>query len=416
MLLFFGLKSVNGLAQCVNGTETNPSAPTPTGAGFKTNTFNWQQPSIPVTGKFTALPPTLNSPFHSTANYLSVLQGGYEGDSKPSDGWQLIKQDFGYAYANGSWQGQTLFNATNANQQSRAYMMLYNKYSGTLRILGVMDRLSLQDQIVVKLRLKPKTDSGTNYADFTFNALFNRYNKQETALDLTTKVLSVAAPAQVPSTGSEFFYADFQLSYDPCVCFFKSALEVSFQVKTSSTLQLTGRLLGQNVDIAQKNALPAPDYLTSVWNNNTPNQPYNQQYSSLIKLKQDADNKSLFAGNGVNDMVKILQTGIKIAKIIPKVDIIDEIGKVLSPWYDMISLYTTPDRTSNPSVITAELSAIGKVESTSPVNGAEFLVGTPGSKDAGLLPEYPVSALPTQGTKPMYPIYNEMSGKFSLIN
>jgi hypothetical protein len=61
LLLFFGLKSSSGLAQCVNGTETNPTAPLPTGAAFKTNTFNWQQPSIPVTGKFTALPPTLNN-------------------------------------------------------------------------------------------------------------------------------------------------------------------------------------------------------------------------------------------------------------------------------------------------------------------------------------------------------------------
>lgn len=211
MLLFFGPKSSIGLAQCVNGTETNPNAPTPTGAGFKTNTFNWQQPSIPVTGKFTALPPTLNSPFHSTANYLSVLQGGYEGDSKPSDGWQLIKQDFGYAYANGSWQGQTLFGATNANQQSRAYMMLYNKYSGTLRILGVMDRLSLQYQIVVKLRLFPKNLLKSNHSELEFNALFNRYNKQETALDLTTKVIEVASPAQVPSTGSEFFLCRFSV-------------------------------------------------------------------------------------------------------------------------------------------------------------------------------------------------------------
>jgi hypothetical protein len=439
MLLFFGLMSSSSLAQCVNGTETNPSAPTPTGAGFRTNTFNWQQPSIPVTGKFVALPPTLNSPFHSTANYLSVLQGGYEGDSKPSDGWQLIKQDFGYAYANGSWQGQTLFGATNANQQSRAYMMLYNKYSGTLRILGVMDRLSLQYQIVVELRLKPKTDPGTNYTDFTFNALFNRYNKQETALDLTTKVISVTSPAQVPSTGSEFFYADFQLSYDPCVCFFKSALEVSFQVKTSSTLQLTGRLLGQNVDITQKNALPAPDYLTSVWNKDVPNQPYNQQYKSITDLKREIELKAAQSQSvdGLEVLFGFIKTGIKIAKSFSgatgtslsffkplKLGVVDSIGK-LSPVLDFLSIFTGTEKEtpkiSNPSVITAEISAIGKVFSTSPVNGAEFLVGTPGSKDANLtigpqaLPEYPVSALPTQGTKPMYPMYNEMTGKFAVV-
>ncbi len=427
ILLFFSLKSIDGLAQCVNGTETSPSSPTPTNAGFKTNSFNWQQPSIPVTGKFAALPATLNSPFHSTANYLSVLQGGYEGDSKPSQGWQLIKQDFGYAYANNSWQGQTLFGATNSNQQGRAYMMLYNKYGGTLRILGVMDRLSLQDQIVVKLRLKPNSDPGTNYADLTFNALFNRYNKQETALDLTTKVIEVVSPAQVPSTGSEFFYADFQLSYDPCVCFFKSALEVSFQVKQSSNLQLTGRILGQNVDVAQKNALPSPDYLTSVWNTDVPNQPYNQQYSSLSSLQADLKSKSEESANVLGTIASVLGNAIKINKlyssafgglelfkgsIFGKVDSI----KKLSASLDFLSLFMGKDaKPSNPSVITAELSAVGKIFSTSTVNGADFLIGTPGSKESGLLPEYPTSLLPSQGTKPMYPMYNEMPGKFAVV-
>jgi Secretion system C-terminal sorting domain len=429
MLLFFGLKIGSGLAQCVNGTETNPSAPMPTGPGFKTNTFNWQQPSIPVTGKFTALPPTLNSPFHSTANYLSVLQGGYEGDSKPSQGWQLIKQDFGYAYANGSWNGQTLFGATNANQQSRAYMMLYNKYSGTLRILGVMDRLSLQDQIVVYLRLFPKDLTKSNHNQLEFSALFNRYNKQETALDLPTKVIEVTSPAQVPSTSSEFFYADFQLSYDPCVCFFKSALEVSFQIKTSSTLQLTGRLLGQNVDITQKNALPAPDYLTSVWNQNVPNQPFNQQYSSLISLQNDVKNRAAAPPSVLNQFLAPLTFAAKVlatyngaagalgsAFSFLKIADIDTAGRDAGRLFDFISLFT--DKTgipSNPTVISAEISAIGTVNSSVGINGAKILVGTPGSKDAALLPEYPISPLPSQGIKPMYPMYNEMTGKFAVL-
>jgi Secretion system C-terminal sorting domain len=429
ILLFFSLKSINGLAQqCINGTETNPSAPLPTGAGFKTNTFNWQQPSIPVTGKFTALPSTLNSPFHSTSiNSLVVLQGGYESDSKPNDGWQLIKQDFGYAYANGSWQGQTLFGATNANQQSRAYMMLYNKYSGTLRILGVLDRSLTSEQIVVILKLKSKIETGTNYADFEFNSVFNRYNKQETALDLPTKVTVVTSPAQAPSTLSEFFYADFQLSYDPCVCFFKSALDVSFQVKTTSTLQLTGRILGQSVDVAQKNALPAPDFLTSVWNGDVPNEPYNQQYSSLVKLQQNVQAQSTSTSNTFSDYIGILTKAAKIVKGYAAVSGIGaafsfltsekatKVGK-LTDFFDLFSVSMDKDeKSSNPSVITAELSAVGKITSVANVSGAGFLIGTPGSKDAGLLPEYPVSALPTQGTKPMYPMYNELTGKFAVV-
>ncbi len=427
VVLLLILTGTHGMAQCVNGTETNPIAPLPAGAGFKTNTFNWQQTKIPITGKFLQ-EATVNSPFHSTASYLEALQGGFESDSKPSDGWQLIKQEFGYAYLNNSWQGQTLFNATNANQTGRAYMMLYNKYSGVLRILGLQGNVPASSQIVVVLSLKPKRRDRSNQIDFEFNALFNRYNKQETALDLTTKVTSVTAAAQAPGVGSEFFYADFNLSYDPCICFFKSALEVNFQIKQTSTLQLTGRILGQSVDIANQNALPKPDYLTSVWNNNVPNQPYNQQYSSLSALQTKLQNQVPTLGGKLLNLVSTLAKGAKIAKSYnPAIGALgsafsglaiteaDKIGKLTS-FFDFLSFFTGSDgKSSNPSVITAELAAVGKITSIAPVNGSDFLVGMPGSKDAALLPEYPISLPPSQGIKPMYPMYNEMPGKFAIV-
>jgi Secretion system C-terminal sorting domain len=423
VLLLF-VHSYHTQAQCVNGTETNPTAPLPLGAGFKTNTFNWRQNPIPLTGKF--LPQSsVNNPFFNVSN-LQALQGGLESDSKPEEGWQLIKQDFGYAYSGNTWQGQSIFNATGSSQPGRAYMMLYNKYSSILRIIGIMDRLSLQDQIIVVLTLKDKSNTLINYQDFKFNALFNRYNAQQTGLDLPTKVTSVTAPAQAPSTGADFFYADFNVSYDPCVCFFQSAIEVSFRVKQTSTLKLTGRILGQNVDITQKNALPNADYLTSVWNNNTPNQPYNQMYSSMVKLQSDIKDQQ--ASSAFADVLGYLGKAAKVAKLYsanfatdaifsnftnanPK--IVQKAGKFTSV-FDFVSFFMGGnEKASNPTVITAELAATGVIQSISNANSNNILIGTPGSQSANLLPEYPTST--TGGIKPMYPMYNEMVGRFAVV-
>jgi hypothetical protein len=425
LLLFFGLKSSSGLAQCVNGTETTPI---PTGTGFKTNTFDWRINPIPINGKFITTPSKPN-PFFNTVNYLQALQGGLESNSKPSDGWQLIKQDFGYAYAGSSWNGQTLFQATGFNQEGRAYMMLYNKYNGTLRIIGLLGNLSVQDQIVVELRLKGKDLSLTNQNQFEFSALFNRYNQQETALDLTTKVTKVTAPAQVPGTGGQFFYADFILSYDPCICFFKSAIEVDFKVKLSSTLKLTGRILGQSVDVANENALPSsPDYLTSVINDNTSDQPFNQQYKTLAALQTKLQTQSPTIAGTFSNYVGILAKGAKIAKgydpaisafgtafSFLKSSEVDKLGKT-SSFFDFISIFMGKDeKASNPSVITAELAANGRIESTSKINGSEIFLGTPGSKDANLLDEYIITQPPWAGLKPMYPMYNEIPGSFAVV-
>ncbi len=420
------LSALESYAQCENGTTTNPSAPLPANAGFKTNTFDWRQNPIPLTKDF--INGSIPNPFFSVGKYLEVLQGGSESDSKPSNGWELIKQDFGYAYANNNWQGSTIFNSTGAHQSGRAYMLLYNRYSGVLRIVGLLAGLSQYDQIVVILSQKPAVSGNSNQNEFKFSALFNNYNRQESSLEEKTKVSIVTAPAQVPGSSAQFFYADFKLSYDPCICFFKSALEVSFRIKKTSTLQLTGRILGQSVDIAQKNALPAPNYLTSVWNQNLPDQPYNQLYSSFAKLQEDIRNSSQESEDILLSVFNILKQGAKIAKGYNpaigafgsafkglKINELDSIGK-LTGFFDFLSLFMgTDEKPSNPSVITAELAAIGRIEDSVIVNGAEFLVATPGSKDANLLPEYPTSPIQGQGLKPTYPMYNEIPGRFAVV-
>jgi hypothetical protein len=424
-ILLLSILTINSVcAQCVNGTDTDPSNPFPVGAGFKTNTFNWQQNPIPITGKFvTDL--TLDNPFYNVVDYLKPLQGGLKSDSKVTDGWELVKQDFGYAYANNSWRGRTIFDATGGSRiKAVAYMMLYNKYSGTLRIVGIVDGTKPQDQIVVNLSLIKANKEVLNLSRFKFNALFNRYNAREAALDRTTDLTTIKALAQVPATKSDFFYADFQVSYDPCICFFESALKVEFRVLNTSTLKLTGRILGQTVDIAEKNKTPE-DYLTTVLNQNgLPERPYNQQYYNIELLRREVQQKSAEAENAYKTVISALSKAAKLAKLfVGGAGIFDKIEDAykdrsgqLTDMFDFLSFFSTDTKAvNNPSVITAEVAAVGEVQDIAILNGTDFSISIPGSKDADLSPEYPSSPAVGEGVKPMYPMYNERLGRFVLI-
>ncbi len=447
IILLLSIMANNIIAQCVNGTATNPDAPLPPPSSlpfaqqFKVNTFDWLQNELP-NGIVVGIPITtrtflpglthVNNPFYTVNNSaLYALEGGRNGKNNPSDGWELIKQDFGYAYGNNAatgrydWRGTTILQTAGYSQNGRAYMMLYNKYRGVLRIVAIMDNglFSAGGQVFISLSIVEKDLTVSNYANFNFNALFNRYNRQETALDKETKVATVTAPAQVPSTASEFFYADFQLSYDPCICFFESALQVTFAYKDSSTLKLTGRILGTTNDIADKNANPGAEYLTSVWNKKVPNQPYNQQYNTIATLQDDLDRRNNSFGGFLSDLSGYLVKAAKIATAVSSgggafAGVIasakyEKFGK-LAKAFDLFSLFSDDGKSSGPSVITAEVAAVGTIARDVNLPSHTFLIGTPGSKNVSLLPEYTTTPLGGQGAKPMYPMYNEMPGLFAV--
>jgi Secretion system C-terminal sorting domain len=414
------------LSQCENGTNTNPAAPAPVNAGFKTNTFDWRQPQIPVTDKHGISPSTLTNPFFSLDDYLIPLQGGWDSYSKPEEGWELIKQDFGYAYLNQTWNGRSILSSTNSSKQTIAYMMLYNRYTTTLRIIPNLDlsQTANNSQVVVTLSMIERDRNYANYADLNFSALFNQYNPIQTALDQKTKVTAVTAPAQVQSSRLGFTFVDFKLSYDPCSCFFESAFKVAFTTKSTSTLVLQGRVLGNSTDIADKNAHPGNDFLTSVFNRDIPNQPYNQTFYSEAFLKKrmaEAAGKSEEDSGAILAWIKNAGKFVKAGKDLKGLGVsgmkfVSALGKLV-PYFEfasiLIDMSKSESKIQNPTVIMADLVAKGTITTNTILNGQEIIMGVPGSKNTSLLPEYPSSS--TSGTKPMYPMYNEIPGHFAVL-
>jgi hypothetical protein len=411
------------LGQCENGTSTNPQSPSPNNAGFKTNTFDWRQNPIPVTDKHKMDSP-LPNPFFSIEPYLQPLHGGVNSDSKPEDGWELIKQDFGYAEANGFWNGTTIFNRTSSNKQEIAYMMLYNRYTTTLRIISNVDlsQNGNRAQVIVALSVMEK-DEAANHANFNFAALFNQYNAVQTALDQKTKLSTVMTIAQIQPSRSSFTFADFKLSYDPCICFFESAFFASFFVNLGSTLTLEGQAVGGSVDIAAKNARPGNDFLTSLWKNASSEPFFNQSFYSEEKLKEQLattaapDGKTKQQIDSIFSKFRQAAQSAKISKEVP-IATVHKLAHSLGTYLEFASFTTDPSKPNseiqNLTVIPVGVTTQGNV-STLRLNGQEIFVSVPGSKNSTLLPEYPVSLPPSKGIQPMYPMYNEIPGHFALL-
>jgi len=131
------------------------------------------------------------SPFEQTDNpYVNHLIDPPQ-DMLPKDGWELIRQDFGFTP-----QGVAAY----------PYLILYNRFTGTLRCF-------------VAMNVEP------GYTSMKFTLQFNTDAKTHTLSQLGTPLNAAIAPnpTLVVPTGftnsaGEWFYADFMMNYDPCDC------------------------------------------------------------------------------------------------------------------------------------------------------------------------------------------------------
>jgi hypothetical protein len=104
--------------------RTDPANGINTEAPSRVNTFNWMQEWIPFSSyKFNQNPQTISSglirsPFYQDDNTITSHFVSNK-DYLPQDGWELIKQDFGYGP-----NGQTDY----------PYFVLYNRYTSLLRV------------------------------------------------------------------------------------------------------------------------------------------------------------------------------------------------------------------------------------------------------------------------------------------
>lgn len=224
------LAAFDGFAQnCApNGITTNPSAPVNIQRPSKTNTFNWLQENYPLYWVYDNTS-TIKSPFYQLNN--SITNHFIENkEMYPADGWELVAKDLGYN-DDGMRQAQPIGNAS---------IVFYNKHTGILRVF-----IARGDQ-------QPFNGVRVNFG-------FERSSPMQTSLlsqvselvplDHFQRDPAILSVSQFNNDYQRWFYADFNMMYDPCTCLYTSKLHIDVYLVNTSTISLEGTSNGELVSI-----------------------------------------------------------------------------------------------------------------------------------------------------------------------
>lgn len=255
-----------GQNNCINDISTNPNAPSnnqlpfpstdPNGDQRFINTFPWyaydENNPIPLNNMSSVYdPPEMTHLTFDSHQYYHYISSGEE--LTPENGWELMLFNTGY------FPDQSVMNTT--GHQDIPYIVLYNRFTGILRVFGTYGNSPLQNpggtvfdgvQITIVYDLQNE-----------LNGNLRLRNGNDVPLDQNTEVSLTKSTALHTNAPSQWFSADFQLAYDPCICFYPSKLRLQLDFYSSYSLKLYGRSIGAEEDIATGNTLLTNDYLTN---------------------------------------------------------------------------------------------------------------------------------------------------------
>ena len=435
------------------------------------NHFNWRQRIYPIAFENQGTPTTIYplSPFYTTSDPdLSPIaskaspSGTYLGgeDFSSIDGWELIQMDFGFD-ENG---------VQKEDLRGEPYMVLYNRFTGTLRVFLYIHNSSIANNLRISLVDKrTPTISG----EYRQPRLWSSY-LQGKALD-NPSIGSEAYSKSVRlynTSESKFYYVDFTFNYDPCTCFFESNLQIKVDKVTQGNMEIVGKTLGgsipagadgydqwmQNSDSYLTGVLDTPfgeqsqslgdislkslnEWEETPWSNKTdlvipgrkvPDWEYEalrMQYEGTATMAGgdflSATGKAIKAkGEAVGAGGKFLKIASSTIKAVGEG--MDAAGTAMkgsgramtaqAVKIRLDNLADEPDQTTTlsfpppqPSMFFAELAAKGTLTIETPVFD-NIIITTPGSKNA----EYAPIEI-GNGTKGAFPYYNEPLGVFNLL-
>lgn len=176
----------------------------------------------------------------------------------PKDGWELLHKNNGFEPDEVTKITDPLLNRVGP------YFMLYNRYTGKLRVLASFDSIGANDNIVTTPKFKAPSTGAPN---LVYNGLFNNYGETSQPLDRKTDVIEILEASKAPINRG-FISSDFQMSYDPCTCENQSELIVNFATLNTANMTLEGRLLATSIPLngsGNNPLLNRQNFLTSVY-------------------------------------------------------------------------------------------------------------------------------------------------------
>lgn len=463
LLSSLGAFHAQSTGNCVQGISTDPDNPvkaSPTDPVFHENTFDWRLEWYPARPSYDCNMEIdgLWSPFFSTFADLSGIAKGTLSDFQPADGWELIKRDMGYLMQAGQMSYGTA--SSNGGVFINPYLILYNRFRGELRVIAALPFNNPGQDILVSLKLRNDLDNlYTGYHHL--NGLFSQSTAVARPLDQKTMVQTLASPTAYPDACEVFFFADFHVAYDPCLCYFKSLLDVTFDWVESATFGAIGQSVGVSQDLAYalNSGYDPSQIMTEFWaesyqDSNNPGTTYDslrsgtyiharawELYEKHMKKEEAKGNVDVagalyflataakvgvvLATKGAAALVVAVSAGtaqfgaVGTASIVAntatvvaaKKFTLEKALKVATPLFDFLSSQFKEDKPAqmSPMAIESEQALRGRIEKTTSLGTSTIRIGVPGSLSAENLPEK------TSFNQPAYPTYNEALGLFALL-
>lgn len=457
IILSFLTLSLFAQNDCINNISTNPSAPqndalpitilsNPNSDLRYLNSFDWttinniQLQNMQINQSMLYL-------HNASAPYYNYI---YEGEEMTiSNGWELMLLNTGF------YPNQT--NNVNGQNPDIPYIVLYNKFTGVLRVFAVYGDGYLPNGISFDgVRVSVEFDNVLG----NVNGNLRLFESKDKALDKETSSLQTQALAFHPNSPSKWFSVDFQLAYDPCICYKPSNLRLRFDFLTSFSLSLYGRSISVTDNIANGSNLLTNNFLTNFNFNGTITNDQIVMYkvmstfvddyiSKLEKYKQDLSDvneinaeierklaiikmfKSIIVEGGsytlgamvglpwfpkavqyASELIPTLNSDEKaLKKYREKLE--SESKKIISAGVDLyiqknLQKKPLPNKPNAPVASFTEMNMQGTIGQATPIFGSKFF--TPGSYGTiGTGSPVIINSLE-------YPIYNNPVGTFALLN
>lgn len=390
-LIFVGI-TVNAQYPCYNGISTNPLNPINNQLTSKKNTFfNWQDSLWAMQPSTFCFRTGFNeSPFYKIDNLEELREAK---DMKWDDGWELLRR----------YVGLTETNAYTASNPEHLYVVLYNKYTGILRVLLLACRGADYNAARIQLTFHGTSQMKTDLLEFS--------REQVTALNKKFTPTMFAAASKYLNENNKYFYADFPVMYDPCTCNYKSKLNILSKLITTSSINIEGAITGDILtkNVGGKGQVEKPG--TYSWKDfsSAVNGKVTAVHGSVDKFKTEtqklAENLSRTDTAGKKNAIgqfanflkdnKFLKAGLNavpwLKSAIGLIDVFSGGGKTTAGPQEVKLLPLSVN-------LTAKLN--GTISTTNQYH--DIIFTNPGSKDATLDPDN-------------YPYYNEVLGVFNLL-
>ena len=378
---------------CVNGISTNPLNPINNQLPSKRNTFfNWQDSiySVQPINTDCIRGIQMESPFYKIDNLEGLRDSK---DMKWDDGWELIRRGFGL----------TDQNTYTTDPVPNAYLILYNKYTGILRVLLKVCRGADYNAAKITISFNSLSQIKTDLLELSRGNV--------SAIDKKFTTTAFAAGSKYVNDNTKWFYADFPMMYDPCTCLYKSKLEIVSNLIASSQITLEGGITGDiyTKDVGGKAQIQKDGSFG--W----------KDFSGLVNGKVS----TVYSGiNGFVSSTQGFATNIGNIDTANKKSALDLLGNFLKnnqflkaglnavPWLksavSLVDIFIGGGKTTTgpqevkllPLAVNLSVKLKGTISTVNPYH--DIIFTNPGSKDAQLDPD-------------AYPYFNEVLGVFNLM-